>query len=262
MADRSDKSVTPEGQRLLVEVSDRIATITLNRPEARNAMTKRMRNDLCASLRAADADDGVDAIILTGADPVFTGGVDLREVAADGLSDDPDSNKRQAEDPAQACRDTVKPLICAVNGTCVTGGLEIALSCDFIVASEQARFADTHAKIGVIAAWGMTALLPRAVGKRMAKEMTATARFVYAEEALRLGLVNHVVAHDELLTRAEGLANQIVAASTPATAATMGLYDDGDGLSFAEAKDLEEETMSNWTVDTEDMQRRGLGNKS
>ena len=262
MADRSDKSVTPEDQRLLVEVSDRIATITLNRPEARNAMTKQMRNDLCAALRAADADDGVDAIILTGTDPVFTGGVDLREVAADGLSDSPDSNKRQAEDPAQACRDTAKPLICAVNGTCVTGGLEIALSCDFIVASEQARFADTHAKIGVIAAWGMTALLPRAVGKRMAKEMTATARFVYAEEALRIGLVNHVVAHDELLAHAEGLANQIVAASTPATASTMQLYDDGDGLSFAEAKDLEEETMSNWTVDTDDMQRRGLGNKN
>ena len=262
MAERSDKSVTPEDQRLLVEVSDRIATITLNRPEARNAMTKQMRNDLCASLRAADADDGVDAIILTGADPVFTGGVDLREVATDGVAKSPDSNKRQAEDPAQACRDTTKPLICAVNGTCVTGGLEIALSCDFIVASEQARFADTHAKIGVIAAWGMTALLPRAVGKRMAKEMTATARFVHAEEALRIGLVNHVVTHDELLTHAEDLANQIVAATTPATAATMQLYDDGDGLSFAEAKDLEEETMSNWTVDTDDMQRRGLGNKS
>ena len=255
----ADKPVTTEDQRLLVAVSDRIATITLNRPEARNAMTKRMRNDLCAALRAADADEGVDAIILTGADPVFTGGVDLREVAADGLTKNPDGNKRQAEDPAQACRDTAKPLICAVNGTCVTGGLEIALSCDFIVASDQARFADTHAKIGVIAAWGMTALLPRAVGKRMAKEMTASARFVYAEEALRIGLVNHVVPHDELLPQARALADQIVTATTPATAATMQLYDDGDGLSFTEAKDLEEEAMRNWAVDTQDMQRRGLG---
>ena len=262
MANRSDKSVTPEDQRLLVEVSDRIATITLNRPEARNAMTKQMRNDLCAALRAADTDDGVDAIILTGADPVFTGGVDLREVAADGVSEAPDGNKRQAEDPAQACRDTAKPLICAVNGTCVTGGLEIALSCDFIVASEQARFADTHAKIGVIAAWGMTALLPRAVGKRMAKEMTATARFVNAEEALRIGLVNHLVAHDELLTQSKALANQIVAATTPATAATMRIYDDTDGMSFAEAKDVEEAAMHNWSVDTDDMQRRGLGSTS
>lgn len=258
----ADKAVTHEDQRLLIEVSDRIATITLNRPEARNAMTKRMRNDLCAALRTCDADDGVDAIVLTGADPVFTGGVDLREVAADGVAETPGGNKRQAEDPAQACRDTAKPLICAVNGTCVTGGLEIALSCDFIVASDQARFADTHAKIGVIAAWGMTALLPRAVGKRMAKEMTATARFVYAEEALRIGLVNHVVPHDELLGHARDLAAQIVAATTPATAATMRIYDHTDGLSFTEAKEVEEQAMRNWTVDTDDMQRRGLSKGS
>ncbi len=262
MAEPPEKAAIPADQRLLVDVSDRMAVITLNRPEARNAMTKRMRNDLCAALRASDADEGVDAIILTGADPVFTGGVDLREVAADGVSETPDGNKRQAEDPAQACRDTAKPLLCAVNGTCVTGGLEIALSCDFIVASDQARFADTHAKIGVIAAWGMTALLPRAVGKRMAKEMTASARFVYAEEALRIGLVNHVVPHGELLEYARGLATHIVAATTPATAATMRIYDDTDGLSFAEAKEVEEEAMRNWTVDTDDMQRRGLGKGS
>lgn len=258
----ADKAITPEDQRLLIEVSDRIAFITLNRPEARNAMTKRMRNDLCAVLRACDGDDGVDAIILTGADPVFTGGVDLREVAADGVSKTPGGNKRQAEDPAQACRDTAKPLIGAVNGTCVTGGLEIALSCDFIVASDQARFADTHAKIGVIPAWGMTALLPRAVGKRMAKEMSATARFVHAEEALRIGLVNHVVPHDHLLAQARELAAQVVAATTPATPATMRIYDDTDGLSFDEAKEVEEEAMRNWTVDAHDMQRRGLGKGS
>ena len=149
-----------------------------------------------------------------------------------------------------------------MNGTCVTGGLEIALSCDFVVASDQARFADTHAKIGVIAAWGMTALLPRAVGKRMAKEMTATARFVHAEEALRIGLVNHVVPHGELLPQARDLAAQIVATTTPATAATMQIYDDTDGMSFAEAKEVEEEAMRNWTVDTDDMQRRGLGKGS
>ncbi|WP_420637928.1 enoyl-CoA hydratase [Candidatus Poriferisocius sp.] len=259
MADRSDTAVTPEELRLLVQVGERIATIALNRPEARNAMTKRMRNDLCAALRSADADDGVDAIILTGTDPVFTGGVDLREVAADGASGNLGTDKRQAEDPAQACRDTAKPLIAAVNGTCVTGGLEIALSCDFIVASEQARFADTHAKIGVIPAWGMSALLPRAVGKRMAKEMSATARFVPAEEALRIGMVNHVVPHQELSARARALAHQIVAATTPATGATMALYDDGEGLSFADAKALEDRVMGSWTVDTDDMARRGLG---
>lgn len=261
MTDRPDKAATPEDQRLLVEISDRMAVISLNRPEARNAMTRRMRNDLCAALKAGDADGGVDAIILTGTDPVFTGGVDLREVAADGAPGQGD-DKRTGKDPARACRDTSKPLICAVNGTCVTGGLEIALSCDFIVASERARFADTHAKIGVIPAWGMTALLPRAVGKRMAKEMTATARFVDAEEALRIGLANHVVPHDDLLAHARALAVQIVAAATPATPATMRLYDATDGMSFAEAKATEEELMRNWTVDTDDMERRGLGKQT
>ncbi len=255
-------AVTPEDQRLLVEVADRIATITFNRPEARNAMTRRMRNELSAALRACGTDEGVDAVILTGADPAFTGGVDLREVASDGFLFNPDRNVRQADDPARACRDSAKPLICAVNGACATGGLEIALSCDFIVASELARFADTHAKIGVIAAWGMTAMLPRAVGKRMAKEMTATARFVGAEEALRIGLVNHVVPHDELLTHARGLAAQIVANTTAATAATMALYDATEGLSFAEAMKREAEMVRGWKVDTTEMERRGLGDWS
>ncbi len=244
----------------MFEVNDGIALITLNRPEARNAMTRRMRNDLCKALRAADADDRVNVIVVTGTDPVFTGGVDLKEVADDARSATSGGGKRQAEDPAQACRDTAKPLIAAINGTCVTGGLEIALSCDFVVASDRARFADTHAKIGVIAAWGMTALLPRAVGKRMAKEMTATARFVDAEEALRIGLVNHMVPHDELLDRARDLAARIVSATTPATTATLALYDRTDGLSFTEAKAMEEETMRNWKVDTDDMQRRGFAN--
>ncbi|WP_419919576.1 enoyl-CoA hydratase [Candidatus Poriferisocius sp.] len=267
----STKACTPEDQRLLLEVDNRVAVVRLNRPEARNAMTRRMRNDLCAMLRAADTDDKVSVVILTGTDPAFTGGVDLREVAAQeqaviGTSkrqaQDPaviGDGKRQAEDPAQACRDTSKPLICAVNGTCVTGGLEIALSCDFIVASDRARFADTHAKIGVIAAWGMTALLPRAVGKRMAKEMTATARFVEADEALRIGLVNHVVPHYQLLAHARALAGRVAEVATPATATTMSLYDDGDGKSFAESRAMEEVAMRNWKVDTEDMQRRGLG---
>ncbi|WP_419925805.1 enoyl-CoA hydratase [Candidatus Poriferisocius sp.] len=258
MTEAPRNPVTPEDQRLLVEVDDRIAAITLNRPEARNAMSKRMRNDIHAALKACDANDGVDAIILTGADPAFTGGVDLREVAAEGPPG-PGGDRRQAKDPARACRETSKPLICAVNGTCVTGGLEIALSCDFIVASERARFADTHAKVGVIPAWGMTALLPRAVGKRMAKEMTATARFVEAEEALRIGLVNHVVPHSRLMAHARRLAGQIAAATTPATPATLRIYDAADGMSFSEAKALEEELMRNWKVDTDYMERRGLG---
>ena len=104
-----------------------------------------------------------------------------------------------AANPGATLRATTTPVVCAVNGACVTGALEIALSCTFVVASERARFADTHARLDVVAAWGLTALLPRAVGVRKAAEMSITGNFVDAAEALRLGLVNHVVPHDELL---------------------------------------------------------------
>ena len=102
-----------------------------------------------------------------------------------------------------------KPMICAVNGACVTGGLELALSCTFVVASDRARFADTHARLDVVAGWGLTALLPRAVGVRKAAEMSITGNFVDAAEALRLGLVNHVVPHGELGSFARDLADDV-----------------------------------------------------
>ena len=102
-----------------------------------------------------------------------------------------------------------KPVIAAVNGVCVTGALELALSCDIIVASERARFADTHGKVGFRPAWGMSVFLPRAVGARKAIEMAITGRFLEADEALRCGLVNHVVAHDELMPFTYALAADI-----------------------------------------------------
>ena len=122
------------------------------------------------------------------------------------------------------------PVICAVNGACVSGALEIALSASFVVASDQARFADTHAALGVVPTWGLTALLPRAVGVRKASEMSATAAFVAADEALRLGLVNHVVPHADLLPFTLGLAARV-----PATAAVgemLDLYRRGEELSL------------------------------
>src|SRR5439155_22232515 len=109
----------------------------------------------------------------------------------------------------RALQTLTKPVICAVNGACVSGALEIALSSTFVVASERARFADTHARLGVVATWGLTALLPRAVGVRKAAEMSITGNFVDAEEARQLGLVNHVVPHDELLPFTRALVDDI-----------------------------------------------------
>jgi enoyl-CoA hydratase len=137
--------------------------------------------------------------------------------------------------------------VCAVNGACVTGALELALSCTFIVASERARFADTHARLGVVAAWGLTALLPRAVGVRKAAELSITGNFVDATQALRLGLVNHVVSHDELLPFTRSLVDDI--APTPAVGHVLDLYRRGAGLPLADALALEAAHAATQQVD-------------
>lgn len=223
---------------LLVVDDDGIRTITFNRPDVKNALTAAMRTRLCELLGDADADDGIRALIVTAVDPVFTAGVDFREAAA---------GAPPARNPGKALRAMTKPVVCAVNGACVTGGLEIALSCTFVVASDRARFADTHARLDVVAGWGLTALLPRAVGVRKAAEMSITGNFVDAAEALRLGLVNHVVPHGELGSFARDLAHDIV--GTGAVAEVLDLYRRGDGLPLADALALEAEHVAGRRLD-------------
>jgi enoyl-CoA hydratase len=221
---------------ILVEDADGIRAITLNRPARKNALTEAMRQRFCSLLSAAERDPAVRALIVTATDPVFTAGVDFNEVASHAASASA-YDAQFAVNPGSALRAMSKPVVAAVNGACVSGGLEIALSCAFIVASERARFADTHARLGVVAMWGLTALLPRAVGIRKAREMSLTGNFVAADEALRIGLVNHVVAHGELLPFTRALAGQIP--DLPAVAETLLLYDRGHSLSLADALALE-----------------------
>jgi len=178
---RQDGGV-PTHDHLSVEDGDGIRTITIDRPEAKNALTVAMRTGLCELLAASERDQSVRVVILTAVDPVFTAGVDFKERR------DPGWNPYDAQfavNPGKALRAMATPVICAVNGACVSGGLELALSSSFVVASDRARFADTHARLGVVAAWGLTALLPRAVGVRKASEMSMTGNFVDADEALR-----------------------------------------------------------------------------
>lgn len=218
---------------LLVHDCSGVRTITFNRPEAKNALTVAMRREFCELLDQADRDGSVRAVIVTGTDPVFTAGVDYKEV-------DPSFDPRQRRfsvNPGRALRAMRTPVVCAVNGACVSGGLEIALSATFVVASERARFADTHARLNVVPAWGLTALLPRAVGLRKAREMSVTGNFVDAGEALRIGLVNHVVPHGELLPYTAKLVGQI--AGTPAAAEVLSLYDQGMDLGLNAALSLE-----------------------
>jgi enoyl-CoA hydratase len=225
---------------LLVDDADGVRTVTINRPEVKNALTTAMRARFCDLVEEADADPSTRAIIITAVDPVFSAGVDFKEVAA-GTGTGP------ARNPGETLRSLRTPVVCAVNGACVTGALELALSCTFVVASERARFADTHARLDVVAAWGLTALLPRAVGVRKAAELSITGNFVDAQEALRLGLVNHVVAHDQLLPFTRQLVGEI--APTSAVAAVLDLYRRGDGATLEEALALEAEHAAHQRVD-------------
>jgi enoyl-CoA hydratase len=200
---------------VLVEVEDRIATVTLHRPEARNALNRELMYALWDAMVAAGENPDVDAVILTGSDPAFCAGVDLKEVAGETPSS---PEPRQAgRGPERATNGLFrflpvieKPVIGAVNGSAVTGGLEIALQCTFLVASERARFADTHARVGIMPGGGITVLMAQSMGLRRAIELSLTGNFLTADEALRYGLVNHVVDHDELLPFARRLAADIV----------------------------------------------------
>ncbi len=225
---------------LLVDDADGIRTVTLNRAGAKNALTLAMRMRLCELLSEAEQSAETRAVVITAVDPVFSAGVDFKEVAATASPRPWNAFDAQFTiNPGKALRAMTTPVIVAVNGACVSGGLEIALSASFVVASDRARFADTHARLGVVATWGLTALLPRAVGMRKAREMSITGNFVAADEALRIGLVNHVVPHDELGGFARSLASDV--AATGAVSEVMRLYAKGDGLSLADALALEAE---------------------
>ncbi|TVR26593.1 MAG: enoyl-CoA hydratase [Ilumatobacter sp.] len=198
---------------VLLDVTDRIATITLNRPAARNALSSEVLQLLPQLMRDADADADVDVLVLTGADPAFCAGLDLKELGSSGgnlgggSGADGSANRSGVRGPFPKL---TKPLIGAINGVAVTGGFELALNCDFLVASEHAKFGDTHARVGVMPGWGLTVLLPQAIGVRRAREMSFTGNFMSADEALQWGLVNHVVPHDELMPFTLQLAADIV----------------------------------------------------
>lgn len=209
-------------EAVLVESADRVTTITLNRPDARNALNRAVMHGLWDAVSAAGADPDVAAVIVTGADPAFCAGIDLKEVSGEVRSSaDPRTPGQGPERDSNGLYRFLpvidKPIIGAINGVAVTGGLEIALQCTFLVASERARFADTHGRIGIMPGGGMTVLLARDIGWRKAVELSLTGNFLNAEEALRLGLVNHVVSHDDLLTTARALAADIASIDPAST---------------------------------------------
>lgn len=203
---------TPADSEILLDVDDRIATVTLNRPEARNALSSNVLRLLPEILEQAAQDDDVDVVILTGADPAFCAGLDLKELGSTADNIRPGAGSRSSSEQTRRrgpFPSIDKPLIGAVNGVAITGGLELALNCDFLIASDRAKFGDTHSRVGVMPGWGLTVLLPQAIGVRRAREMSFSGNFLSAEEALRFGLVNHVVPHEDLMPFTRRLAMDI-----------------------------------------------------
>jgi enoyl-CoA hydratase len=231
-----------------VEVAERVALVTLNRPEVRNALNRELRGALLSGMAALDADDGVDVVVLTGADPAFCAGLDLKELGAEGRSGDDALAPRDEVPPWE--RGPIprmsKPVIGAVNGPAVTGGFELALWCDLLVASDRAAFADTHARVGIMPGWGLSVLLPQAVGVRRAREMSATGNYVDAHTALVWGLVNHVVPHVDLLPFARTLAADIASSDQRAVARIMRTYAEGSLVGMGDAWHIEADVARSW----------------
>jgi enoyl-CoA hydratase len=206
------------GDRTIIqETTDGITVLTLNRPEALNALNARLWQALLAALEAADADDGVRAIIITGSDRAFAAGADIAEMAGKDFVDVYRADYLAAE--AARFERIRKPVIAAVAGFALGGGCELAMMCDFIIAADTARFGQPEINLGIIAGLGGTQRLTRAVGKAKAMDLNLTGRFMDAAEAERSGLVARVVPARDLMTEARSAATKIAEKSQVAVLA-------------------------------------------
>jgi enoyl-CoA hydratase len=225
---------------LLVRHEGAVALVTMNRPEAMNALSLEMRILMAAAFRQLGADGHVRAIVLTGAgERAFTAGLDLKEIGAGAGAAFDETHNAPENDPVAALTGCGKPVIAAINGVAATGGFEVALACDFMIASTAARFADTHVKVSVMPGWGLSQRLPRRIGIARARQMSFTGAFVDADTALAWGLVNEVVAPDRLVPRAMEMATAIAAQDPQMVARYRTMIDDGMALPLDEAIALE-----------------------
>ncbi len=217
---------------------DGVALLTLNRPQAMNALSRELLDELARAIDALAADPGVRVLILTGAGRAFCAGLDLKELGS-GRTDIGKTTVTSRGDPVGALARCRKPVIGAINGAAVTGGFELALACDVLLASTDARFADTHARVGLASGWGLSQKLSRAVGIYRAREISLGGRWVSAEQAAAWGFVNRVVAPGELLSAARALAADMLLAQPGMLERYKSIIDDGFALSFGQAMALE-----------------------
>ena len=213
------------------------AVVTLNRPEAMNALSRELRSEFVNVFKDCIDDDNVRVIILTGNGKAFCAGFDLKQLGSDNSDHAADEVNNAL---AWVMAEFDGPIIGAINGHCITGGFEMALACDVIIASENARFADTHARVGILPGWGLSQKLPRLIGQSRAKEISFTGAPVFAQQALDWGLVNHVVPIGELLDKAAKIATDMCACVPHVLVQYKTLIDEGFSMPLSDAMVWEE----------------------
>ncbi|MEY2759287.1 MAG: hypothetical protein RIR33_3065 [Pseudomonadota bacterium] len=239
--------MSEQADLLLVDRDGAVATLTLNRPKQLNALSVQLRVDIVRTIRELSASSDVRAIVLTGNGRAFSAGVDLKEAGQKGFS--LGVGERKAEplpdmDMASAFASCPWPVIGAINGFAITGGFELALMCDVLLASTEAKFADTHSRVGLMPVWGLSQKLPRIIGASRAKELSLTGNYLDAETAERWGLVNRVYAPEALMPAALKLAHEMAGVEGGLLRRMKAVIDDGLALPLPEALKMEIERGS------------------
>ncbi|TXS96653.1 enoyl-CoA hydratase [Parahaliea maris] len=254
----TSSSDTAADNLVLIDIQDEVALVTLNRPEAYNALSAAMTAAIIEAFGALSADPSVRAIVLTGKGKAFTAGVDLKELKSEGGAAMSADNLGTDAPLVRALSECEKPIIGAINGFAVTGGFELALACDYLYAARSARFADTHARVGLVPGWGLSQKLPRLVGINRAREISFTGNYFSAEQACQWGLVNEVCEDSELVGRALASARDIAETQPEALRRIRALMNEGWELPLGEALRVEGERSGayNSTIEFDVMEKR------
>jgi len=229
---------------LLLETDGPVALLTLNRPRQLNALSVALRIEIVKTIRRLSAGDDIRAIILTGNGRAFSAGVDLKEAGRTGFALGVGDQAHADMDLAAAFAQCPWPVIAAINGFAITGGFELVLMCDVLLASSDAQFADTHSRVGLMPVWGLSQKLPRIIGASRAKELSLTGNYLDAATAERWGLVNRITTPEELLPAARKLAHDMATCEGGLLKRMKALIDDGLTLPLKDALRMEIERGS------------------
>ncbi len=223
---------------LLIEKTEGIAVLTLNRPAAMNALSRGLRLEFVRAFGSLRDDPDAGVVILTGAGRAFCAGIDLKELGSPNTTLNADTVGGEL-DIVQAMARFDRPIIGAVNGFAITGGFELALACDVLIASTMAQFADTHARVGAMPGWGLSQKLSRVIGPYRAKELSLTGNFLPAEQAAAWGLVNRVVAPEKLLPTCRALAKDMLSCEPAMLRNLKRVIDEGFATTLSEGLNIE-----------------------